>query len=259
MGILALKSPMYFDGARDRHLGWPRVTDFVGGVQVKSNAAIAFRNLALKSVYNLCVCMPVAPYDQSRVGKLLASLAFSPTVIDHLEATYGSPVLGITTTGGWGGSAGQYERIRLATPVVKGQKAKLYVRTHGVKLSLNYPHHLFSDVLYVAALETMRASALPARVYTTYASDPVVARSLLRAASRVVGLPKTATATNAVAHYFGSSSEACRLALADITGLANPPPSRSIPVAEALADWRSQPLPPPIKGAVATALSASAT
>ena len=255
-GVMGLKSPMYFDGARDRHLGWPPLFNMVADVWVKNQAAVALRNVALKSVFNICVCMAASPYDQPRVGKLIASLAFSPPVIDYLEQTYNDPVLGMTTTGGWGGSAGQYERIRVATPLVaNGPKQKLFARTHGVKTSLNFPLHLFDSGVFDSAFRALQASSQPSRPFADYKNDQKVQRALLMAACGLVGLPWRAIATNVVAHYFGAASQACRDALATAQTLAAPPAARTVPIADIVAEWRNQPLPSPLKGVSATLLS----
>ena len=255
-GILGLKSPMYFDGARDAHLGWPPLFEMVAGVRTRNAAAIALRNVALRSIYNISVCMAAAPYDQHRIGKLIASLAFSPQVIGHLETTYGDPVLGMTTTGGWGGSAGQYERIRVAAPVTAdGIKSKLFVRTHGARVSLNYPFHLFEPAVFDAAYAFIFSSSLSARAFKDYATVPQLKRSMLFAACRLIGLPRSAIATNVVAHYFGTPSEACRAALASVWGIANPPAERSIPATELVEHWRRQQTPVSLIGVAASPLS----
>jgi hypothetical protein len=260
VGILALKSPMYFDGARDRHLGWPRLVDMVAGQPVPNATAIGLRNVALRSIFNVCICMPATPYDQPRVGKLLASLAFSPPVIDHLEQTYKDPVLGLTTTGGWGGSAGQYERIRLGPHRGANQpRDRLYVRTHGVNVSLNYPFHLFSEAVFASAYDFLFRSPQPARPFAQWKTDPAVRRRMLLAAGRLVGLPRRAMASNMIAHYFGAVSDECRTALGSANGIANPPAVRSVPIADILGEWRNQPLPPVLVGVSATPLSSLAT
>lgn len=259
-GILGVKSPVYFDGARDRHLRWPPLFEMIAGVRTKSQPAIDLRNLALRSIYNICVCMAVRPYDQHRVGKLIASLAFVPEVINHLEETYADPVLGMTTTGGWGGSAGQYERIRVATPLVPGgPMAKLFNRTHGARTSLNYPFHLFDASVFDAAYRLLFESSVSARPFKDFASDLKIRKEMLWTACRVIGLPRSAIATNVVAHYFGAVSELCRTALSTAQGVAQPPNSRSIPLDDLIADWRDQTFPAPQKGVAAIPLSTLAT
>lgn len=241
MGIIGLKSPMYFDGARDAHLGWPRLFNIVNGQRVRDNTAFELRNRALKSIYNVCVCMLTVPYAQHRIGRLLSSFCFAPAVIEYLETTYGDPVLGLTTTGGWGGSAAQYERIRLAAPRNNKSVGEfLFVKTYGAKPSLAYPFHLFGNDVFELAFAMLKASHQPAREFANYPSDPHVRRKMLLAAGRFVGLPRAAFATNLVAHYFGTVSKRCSDSLASLSGLAAPPATRTIAVGDAMAEWRGR-------------------
>jgi hypothetical protein len=218
------------------------------------------RNQAFKSIYNIGVCMLVSPYSSLRAGRLLSSLCFSPPVIEHLEARYGDPVLALTTTGGWGGSAAQYERIRLGTPALQnGQRPHLYVRTHGLRPSMNFPHHLLSDTVFEMAFATIRASAESARPFAAYRTEPSVRLDMLRLACRLVGLPRTAVATNVIAHYFGSVSSACRESLRTLANLTQPPAIRTIPIRDALTDWHSKSPSQTLLQATAIRLSAEAT
>jgi hypothetical protein len=259
-GLLALRSPMYFDGARDAHLGWPPlfITD-PAGVRSKNPPAIALRNAALKSIFNLSVCMAVAPYDVHGFGRLIAALAFSGPVIETLEATYGDPVLGLTTTGGWGGSAGQYERIRLSRDIIHDQRAKLFQRTHGASRSLNFPMNHFSPATFNAAFAALSASSVSARPYRGHAADEAVRNRMLFAAAKLVGVPRRALASNVVAHSFGAVSGDCRRALESVAALAAPPAIRSLDIAAIQADWAARGTPPRAIGVTARRLSEDAT
>lgn len=260
MGIIGLKSPVYFNGARDAHLGWPPLFRNDAGRRTKNEHSFLLRNRALKSIYNIGVCMLASPYSSLRAGRLLSSLCFSPPVIDHLESRYGDPVLGLTTTGGWGGSAGQYERIRLGTPTLQnGQRPHLYARIHGVRPSMNFPHHLFSDPVFETAFATIKASAESARPFAAHHTEPNVRLEMLRVACRLVGLPRVALATNVIAHYFGAVSGACHKSLRSLSNLRQPPAVRTIPIRDALTEWRSKSPSQILRRATALRLSTEAT
>ncbi|ALL13187.1 hypothetical protein AQ619_07365 [Caulobacter henricii] len=240
MGAILLKSPMYFDGARDAHLSWPELFTMVGDQRQKNQAAIDLRNEALKSIYNVGVCMTAAPYGVHGMGKLIASLCFAPAIVDHLEAKFGQPVLGMTTTGGWGGNAAQYDRLNVAERAGGGHRP-LFARTHGARPSLNFPVHLFSDAVMQAAMQVIRENnTVRVRDFADFATDPKVAARAFRQACKLVGVPIRSTAANCVAHYFGSVSDACTDALRTLAGIHTPPSVRSIPVATAVAEWRSR-------------------
>lgn len=261
MGAILFKSPMYFAGARDAHLGWPDLFETVDGHRRKNQAAIDLRNKALKSIYNIGVCMLVSPYTAHGMGKLIASLCFSPEIINYLERTFGQPVLGMTTTGGWGGNATQYDRLNLADRVTGGKRA-LFTRIHGVRPSLHFPTHLFSDELFQRAIDVIRAdNTVSVRNFVGYEIDRTVAVRAFRQACKLIGIPFRATAANRVAHYFGSVSDACTDALRTSAGIDTPPPARSIPIGDALAEWRKrQRIPNPVlRGVTAIPLSQMAS
>lgn len=261
MGAILFKSPMYFGGARDAHLGWPELFETVNGQRRKNQAAIDLRNKALKSIYNIGVCMLVQPYTAHGMGKLIASLCFSPEIIDHLEQTFGQPVLGMTTTGGWGGNATQYDRLNLADKATGGKRA-VFTRVHGARPSLHFPTHLFSDVVFQRAIDVIRAdNTVSVRDFAGYDTDKTVAVRAFRQACKLIGIPFRATAANCVAHYFGSVSDACVDALRTSAGIDAPPPIRAIPVGDAVAEWRKRQriAIPDLRGVSAIPLSQMAT
>lgn len=261
MGAILLKSPMYFDGARDAHLGWPSLFSVVDGKRHKNQDAIDLRNKALKSIYNVGVCMTQPPYNVHGVSKLIASLCFAPAIIEHLESKFDQPVLGMTTTGGWGGNAAQYDRLYVAGRASGGNRA-LFTRTHGSRRSLNFPVHLFSDALMQAAMNVIRAdNTVRVGDFADVATDQEVAVRAFRQACKLVGVPIRATASNCIAHYFGSVSDACTEALRTAAGIDAPPPVRSIPVPASVGEWRSRfrPAATLLAGSAATPLSSQAT
>lgn len=255
MGTIALKSPKYFDGARDQHLGWPSLSSMIGGERVTNPDAITLRNAALKSILNIAVCMAVPPYDRHGVGKLIAALALSDPVIGHMEAAYPDPVLGLTTTGIWGGSAGQYERIRLGRDLTGKLRGKLFQRTHTITRSLNYVPSLFSKNTYDAAFRMIDKSHEKLKPYYGYDTDPVIQQNLLYAAVRHVRVPRRAIAANVISHYFGCVSKACRDALATVETLKHPPVERSLSVDEIYAEWLARTTVPAATGVSSQRLS----
>ncbi|WP_146163653.1 Druantia anti-phage system protein DruA [Sphingomonas aerolata] len=259
MGAIALKSPKYFDGARDRHLGWPALSEMVDGERIKSDAAIKLRNAALKSIFNIAVCMAVPPYDRHGVGKLIAALALSHPVIGHMETKYPNCVLGVTTTGIWSGSAGQYERIRLGRDMIADQRAKLYERTHTVRRSLNYVPAHFSQATYEAAFDMIRRSHVRIQPFHGYDADPAIRQHLLNAALLHLRIPRRAIAANVISHYFGSVSLACREALATVATLNHPPTERSLAIGEIYAEWLTRTAMPAEHDVAPARLSARAT
>lgn len=261
MGAILFKSPMYFNGARDSYLGWPALFEIVDGQRRKNQAAIDLRNKALKSIYNIGVCMLVPPYTAHGMGKLIASLCFAPEIINHLEKTFGQPVLGMTTTGGWGGNATQYDRLNLADRA-KGGKRAVFTRIHGARPSVHLPTHLFSDLVFERAIDVIRAdNTVRVRDFVGYDTDRTVAVRAFRQACKLIGLPFRATAANCVAHYFGSVSDACTNALRTSAGIDTPPPVRAIPVEEAVTEWRRRQriANPELRGVSAMLLSQLAT
>ena len=261
MGAILFKSPMYFSGARDAHLGWPDLFENVDGQRRKNQAAIDLRNKALKSIYNISICMLVPPYTAHGMGKLIASLCFSPEIIDHLEQTFGQPVLGMTTTGGWGGNATQYDRLSLADRSTGGKRA-VFTRVHGARSSLHFPTQLFSGTVFQRAIDVIRTdNTVRVNDFAGYDTDPAVAIRAFSQACKLIGIPFRATAANCVAHYFGSVSDACTDALRTSAGIDVPPPLRSIPVADALAEWlkRQRVVNPDLRDVSAIPLSSKAT
>jgi hypothetical protein len=259
MGAIALKSPMYFDGARDRHLGWPPLSTMVNGKRVKSQPAIELRNAALKSIFNISVCMAVAPYNRHGFSRLIAALAVSRPIVDYMEATYGDPMLGLTTTGTWGGTAAQYERIRLGLDRTQYRSGKLFERTHGVSRSFNYALAMFSRETFDAAFEMMHKSHRRSGHLRKYTEDDKLRQNLLHEACRHLRIPRRAIAANVISHYFGSVSRACRTALATVDGIAAPPARRSIEVTDIYRDWLNRTSIPPLAGVCALRLSERAT
>ena len=112
-GIIGLSSPVYFNGARDGHVGWGPIRNKVGDEWVPDVEAKTRRDKGLLHVSHITISTPIPPYDKLKTGKLISTLCFSPEVIGYIEKKYGFPIAALTTTGGWGVNAAPYQRIRL--------------------------------------------------------------------------------------------------------------------------------------------------
>jgi hypothetical protein len=161
-----------------------------------------------------------------------------PEVVNYLESKYDAPLLGLTTTGGWGGSAGQYERIKLRRVSRPNENRNLYIRTHPKRTLLNYTLELFSDRIFDLAFEVVKVSDVSAKRYKPYERDGRTRDMLLRAVCGLLGMPRSAICTNAVSHYFGAISSKCEECLSEGVRRSQVPSERTIPVTEALSHWR---------------------
>jgi hypothetical protein len=113
--------------------------------------------------------------------------------------------------------------------------------------------------VFEAAYATVKASAEAARPFANYRSNPTVRSKMLHVACRLLRLPRAAIATNIVAHYFGSVSDACRQSLKSLDGLTQSPIERTIPIGDILSAWRSKSRPEILSQVEASRLSAEAT
>ncbi|MDP3737504.1 MAG: DUF4338 domain-containing protein [Hyphomonadaceae bacterium] len=239
IGLIGLRSPSYFNAVRDKHLGWPPYFQARDTGRVRDQGAFDLRNAGLKSIYQLAACMPLATYGETlQGGRLLASLSFAPSVISTLESRYGNPILGLITTGGWGGSAAQYERIHIATGAKESDGAKLFRRIKGDNPSRYAPIDLFPDRLCALAIEMLANKHWNTDAYANYKDDPDAKHALLHRACRHVGLHSSVLSTNTISHYFGAVSEECRASLATLASLAKTPANRTVDPQRGIASWR---------------------
>jgi hypothetical protein len=239
VGIIGLSSPVYFNGARDAALGWKPTGHRDGERWVKDPAAQATRDRGLLLLSHITVATLVPPYNQNlKLSRLLTSLCFSDPVIGFMEATYNKPVAALTTTGGWGGSAGPYQRIRLRQTA--SGLGHLFVPLQTKEPSLNRTLGYFSDPVFRSALDVHRVSSHESSArYKDFAQDETVKHELFAWALRHLNLPRNATYVNRISHYLGAVSDAgiefLRKGAKGKTLMV-----RTIPIQTALSYWREE-------------------
>jgi hypothetical protein len=86
MGVISLASSMYTMGSRDKYLGWT-------GENTR-----ALKEVGLKRMMDLALCMSIPPYSFLLGGKLMAMLSLSDPVRDEFRKKYGSALLGVATS-----------------------------------------------------------------------------------------------------------------------------------------------------------------
>jgi hypothetical protein len=239
MGIIGLSSPVYFNGARDVALRWAATGRRHGRRWVKDPAAQARRDRGLLSLSHITVATLVPPYNEDlKLGRLLSSLCFSDEVIGFMETRYKRPIAALTTTGGWGGSAGSYQRIRLRQTA--SGLAHLFVPLETQEPSLNQTLKYFSEALFCSAFEMHRISNCePSARYKDFAQDESIKLELFTWALRHLNLPRAATYVNRICHYLGAvTGDGITFLRKGARG--KPPEARTIPITAALSYWRSQ-------------------
>lgn len=239
MAIIGLSSPIYFNGARDRLLGWGPVGRRQEGNWVSDPPAKAIRDTGLLCISHITIAAAVPPYDQLRIAKLISALCFSPEVIGFVERKYGQPIAGLTTTGGWGTNAAPYQRIGLGLHD-DGQARELFKEMKPSSPSLNRSWEFFSDELLEQAHEIHRIrSEDSSEPLKAFREDETVRKELLAWALAHVGLPKKAVYVNQIGHFVGTRTDQAIRYLGNVqTGTV--PDTRTIPVEEALSWWRTK-------------------
>lgn len=239
MGIIGLSSPVYFNGARDAALRWPATGRRESKLWVEDPSGKRRRDRGLLSLSHITVATLVPPYsDNLKLGRLLTSLCFSEEIIGFLEARYERPITALTTTGGWGGSAGQYQRIRLRQTACGW--GHLFVPLETREPSLNQTLEYFSERLFCAALQMHRVSSSESSArYKDFARDEEVKLELFVWALRHLNLPRAATYVNRISHYLGAvTDDGIEFLRQGARG--KPPGVRTIRISEALEYWRGK-------------------
>lgn len=99
IGILSISSDILCLGDRDKYIGWSK--------EVMQDLP----KRRINNIFNITCCVPVGNFGFNfNGGKLLASLAFSKEIVDHLEKKYNNRVAGILTTSLYGKSI-MYDRL----------------------------------------------------------------------------------------------------------------------------------------------------
>lgn len=239
MAVIGLSSPVYFNGARDRLLGWDPVGRWESGVWIRDPIAKAIRDSGLLCLSHITVAAAVPPYDQLRIAKLISCLCFSPKVISFLERKYGHPIAGLTTTGGWGTNAAPYQRIGLGLHD-DGNQRELFKEMKPNAPSLNLSLEFFSDELLQHAFEVHRLrsteSSMPLK---NYKNDQETRKELIWWTLAHLGIPKKAVYVNQIGHFVGARTDEALEFLGDVK-TRKPPEIRTIPIDDALIWWRSK-------------------
>ena len=239
MGIIGLSSPVYFNGARDAALRWAATGRRRDNRWFKDSAAQARRDRGLLSLSHITVATLVPPYSQNlKLGRLLSSLCFSDEVIGFMEASYKRPITALTTTGGWGGSAASYQRIRLRQTT--SGPSHLFVPLKTQEPSLNRTLKYFSETLFRSALAMHRVSSHESSTrYKNFANDETIKLELFNWALQYLNLPKAAAYVNRISHYLGAvTNDGIRFLMKGARG--KPPDVRTITIATALIYWRRE-------------------
>lgn len=86
MGVIGLASSAYTIACRDKYLHWsgPKVKDV--------------KDLGLRRIMDLSLCLSLPPYSYLLGGKLVAALSLSSPLSEEFERKYGDPLLGVVAT-----------------------------------------------------------------------------------------------------------------------------------------------------------------
>lgn len=101
MGAVGLASSLYTVGARDRYLGWV-------GEERRS-----MKEMGLRHVMDLAVCISFPPYAELLGGKLVALTAMSEALAQRHEEKYGNSLLALFTTCATGIHCAIFNRIMI--------------------------------------------------------------------------------------------------------------------------------------------------
>lgn len=239
MGIIGLSSPVYFNGARDAHLGWQATGTRIDGQWHENKPEKEKRDRGLLHISHVTISTPVSPYTSIRIGKLLSALCFSPDIIQYMENKYGAEIAGLSTTGGWGINAAPYQRIKLAK-TSNGKNRNLFEKVVPKNPSLNTSLDYFSDDTVSAALSLHKTRSTESSApYEDCVNDRSLRHEIIRWAFRRVGVSRRAAYVNEVGHFFGSVSDDAISFLSDI-GIGKPPRKRTIKISDALTYWRAK-------------------
>ncbi|WP_211241997.1 Druantia anti-phage system protein DruA [Roseivivax halodurans] len=238
-GIIGLSSPVYFNGARDGHVGWGPIRNKIGDDWVPDVEAKARRDKGLLHVSHVTISTPIPPYDKLKFGKLISALCFSPEVIGYLEEKYGCPIVALTTTGGWGVNAAPYQRIRLGRNQ-QGDDRHLFHAVEPKHPSLNTTLDYFSDDTVELALEMHKGCTNESSTdFENWREKAALRNALLQWSLKYLGIPRKAAYVNEVGHFFGSVTDQATQFLNDVRS-NDIPKERTIQTSDALSYWRSK-------------------
>lgn len=111
MGVIGLSAPAYSLKSRDDYLQWTDID--------RKSEAKTVKDIGLKRLAQMSVCMAIGPYNYICAGRLMAALAFTNPIQAEFQARYDAqePLLGIVTT------------------VITGQHGPIFDRIHPNRIS----------------------------------------------------------------------------------------------------------------------------
>ena len=225
MGVVAVGSPVYFQGERDFFLGWPNPN------LVRRAARI--RQLGLARIGQLVLFVAIPPYDRLSSVRLLAPIPFTAEFAGEFQVSRRQPLVGVVCTAGLGEHVPALRKHLLrhlsSGPVPESENPELYQRLSGLAKKRSRVLEITSNETRRLATLLRKAAPLPTPRKPNWEHD-------LSVAMRVVALPLSLFDANFVATYYASLSadhdQALRFA-------ASPPTSNWLAFNKISAEWRA--------------------
>jgi len=197
LGIIAIGSAMYFQGARDRYLNW--VNPGTG------EEAKRVRESGLRQCLHISICMALPPYDALRAGRLVAMLCFSNVIRDAFAEKYRRAFVALTVGASMQPYAVIFDRLQMRELHDAAGKPHLFRKLPRREPSYRYATNVISAKTYEAA-----AAFMPGPSDTQSQSARSRARiqdRSLRHAMTDCGLPFDILKCNETATYLGAVRE----------------------------------------------------
>jgi Domain of unknown function (DUF4338) len=226
MGVIGLASGTYTSRARDVYLGW------------SGRESRRIREIGLRRMMALALCMAVPPYSEILGGKLMALLALSQPFCEEFRSKYGDELLALETTCASGLHCPIFHRLTI-------RPGGLYRR---IGQTAGYSTSLFSLDTVRAAREVLAETRGTREGLLSGSTKPLVT---LRYALRACGLPEEGflMSGNPKGIYFASRGAGCTDLLRE--GVIKEPPL-SFSADGAVNYWRLHLLPKRLGGTPAT-------
>ena len=217
MGAIGLASSIYTLGCRDRYLGWT------------GSSAKLLKDVGLKCLMDLAVCIAFPPYSLLLGGKLMALLAMTDPFQIEFQRKYGSPLLGLITTCATGIHCPIFNRIMI-------RKGGLYRRIGETK---GYTTIFFGPDTLRVARKLVKDIHGTASNQLSFSSKPI---RVLRQALKICNIPYEPLLRlgNPKGVYFATLSDENLISLR--TGHCSAAVG-SLSVEEAMNYWKSNILP----------------
>lgn len=188
MGLFALGSAVYSIRPRDSFLDWDTI-------DLRSRAK-EVRDIGLKRMLQLSICMALEPYSLLHAGKLMAMLALSSPVQEEYRRIYNNPLLAVVTTSAYGPHAAIFNRLQ-RNKFVPTDK---YIGDARARFPNDFYQRLgfTSDAAYFILSERTRALAHQLTSSTTRAGKKAVYQAL-----RMCGISPQILSLNRKGIYIG--------------------------------------------------------